>query len=85
MLRPISSIPTVASEEMPNQVSACSAARATARSPCQWNSRCSAVGDSINGMLILRPITVVEMSMFSTPASTLGTRSHWSKAAVLRR
>ena len=76
---------TVASEEMPNQVPACSAARATACSPCQWNSRCSAVGESISGMAIRLPITVVAMSTVSTPASTLGTRSQLSKASVLRR
>ncbi len=35
--------------EMPNHSPNFSATAAVARSPCQWNSRCSAVGLSISG------------------------------------
>ena len=44
----------------------------------------SYLGDNINGIPIFLPITVVDMSISCTPASTLGTRSQSSKAAVLR-
>jgi len=69
---------------MPNHRPNFSATFATARSPFQWNSRCSAVGESISGSGVVLPITVTEASISFTPASTLGTRSHSSKAAVLR-
>ena len=69
---------------MPNHSPNFSAAAATARSPCQWNSRCSAVGESISGSRVVLPSTVTEGSTVSTPASTSGTRSTSSKAAVLR-
>jgi Transposase domain (DUF772) len=39
---------------------------------------CSAVGAQNRGMSIFCPMTVTDMSMLSTPARTLGTRSHRS-------
>ena len=47
-------------------------ARPTARSPCQWNSRCIAVGDSISGIAIFRPSTVTDMSIVGDSGEHVG-------------
>src|SRR3546814_3162106 len=68
---------------MPATVPALAAARSTARSPCQWNRRWSAVGDRNSGIAISRPNRVVRMSTLSTPASR--SEEHTSELQSLMR
>jgi hypothetical protein len=75
-------VPTV---DTPNMVPNFAAARAMARSPSWWNRRCMAVGAKNSGMRSRVPSTSTDMSTESMPASTRGTRSTSSKAAVFRR
>ncbi len=57
---------------MPHHSPNFSAARATARSPCQWNTRCSAVGERISGSALLRPMIVTEVSISLDPGEHIG-------------
>ena len=81
---PISSMLTVARLEMPHHSPNFSAARATARSPCQWNTRCSAVGERISGNALLRPRIVTEVSIVCHAGEHVGHEIASAKAAVLR-